>query len=265
MPCCGGLTCGEVAGQGGHQYCVDFVGRPALRGSVAISLAGNSSASPADGQQAESPLPVQVLAQCVAEGQDCGGPGLADRLCCGGMTCKRHNMGTHNLQCVKVKEHTCKARGEICGCAGCRTMPCCGGLTCGEVAGQGGQQYCVDFVGQASLSANDTTIMAAGSSSVFSAAGQQTKNPSPVLEVMAQCVAEGQDCGGPGLEDKLCCGGLTCKRHNMGTSTLQCVREHTCVPEGRDCGGPGLEDKLCCGGMTCKRHKMGTHSRQCVR
>merc|ERR1719499_2207986 len=129
MPCCGGLTCGEVSGQGGQQYCVDLVGAMALEGGAAP--AANASVALAGAGQ--SPTAELVEANvCVAEGQTC----------CEDMKCERHLMGTHNLQCVR--ESQCKARGEICGCAGCRTMPCCGGLTCGEVSGQGGQQYCVD-------------------------------------------------------------------------------------------------------------------------
>merc|ERR1719499_3007536 len=187
MPCCGGLACGEVSGQGGRQYCVDLVGAMALEGGAAP--AANASVALAGAGQSPAAESVEANA-CVAEGQTCGGPGLEDRTCCGGMKCERHLMGTHNLQCVR--ESQCKARGETCGCAGCRTMPCCGGLTCGEVSGQGGQQYCVDLVGAMALEGG--AARAANASVALAGAGQ---SPTAELVEANVCVAEGQTCGGP--------------------------------------------------------------------
>jgi len=176
MSCCGGLTCGEVSGQGGQQYCVDLVGAMALEGGAAPAAANASVASLSAEQSPTAPLVETSV--CVAEGQTCGGPGLQGQRCCNGMKCERHLMGTHNLQCVR--ESQCKARGEICGCAGCRTMSCCGGLTCGEVSGQGGQQYCVDLVGAMALEGG--AAPAAANASVASvSAGQAEISTAPLF------------------------------------------------------------------------------------
>jgi len=92
--------------------------------------------------------------QCVQEGQTCDGPGLQQRVCCEGMRCERHLLGTDNLQCVRAPQVTstmtttlqqCVQRGEICGCAGCLTQQCCDGRQCLQVAGQGGERYCVNI------------------------------------------------------------------------------------------------------------------------
>mmetsp|Transcript_61102 Transcript_61102/g.160660 ORF Transcript_61102/g.160660 Transcript_61102/m.160660 type:complete len:307 (+) Transcript_61102:94-1014(+) len=110
--CCGDLKCENLLGSNGVKKCVRLHPQP----------------------------------QCVAEGQTCGGPGLGDQPCCGGMQCQRHLMGTHNLQCVKPQPppNQCVAKGESCGCAGCQTLQCCGTNKCTESMGGGGQKFCLD-------------------------------------------------------------------------------------------------------------------------
>merc|ERR1719436_1735611 len=90
--------------------------------------------------------PTTTAAQCAAELQTCGGPGLPDTPCCGDMQCERYFMGTDNKQCVAPPAPQCTEQGEICGCPGCLTETCCGGSQCLEVGGQGGKMYCVNVV-----------------------------------------------------------------------------------------------------------------------
>jgi len=69
------------------------------------------------------------------------------------------------------------------------------------------------------------------------------------------CVAEGQTCGGPGLDVQRCCDGMTCERHFMGTDNLQCVKprgqDDQCKAAGEVCGCAGCRTMPCCGGQTC--------------
>jgi len=193
--------------------------------------------------------------QCVAEGQTCGGPGLADSTCCDGMRCERHLLGTSNKQCVKPQPQ-CVAQGQICGCTGCRTQHCCGGSTCSEVLRQGGKRYCIDsrMAGMGEAQALDSER----NSTVLVQQEEQQHHH--------ECVAEGQTCGGPGLAESTCCDGMRCERHLLGTSNKQCVKpQPQCVAEGQTCGGPGLTDGTCCDGMRCERHLLGTSNKQCVK
>merc|ERR1719356_159551 len=104
--CCDGFQCSEVGGQGGKLYCINAV-EAAVEGGLVLARS-NATES----------------AQCLAEGQTCGGPGLPDSPCCGEMRCERHLMGTHNKQCVAPPAPKCMQRDEICGCPDCLTQTC---------------------------------------------------------------------------------------------------------------------------------------------
>merc|ERR1712039_1142869 len=173
---------GEVSGQGGKLFCVDAP-ESMLEGSVEI--AGSSAADVTTMAQcveefkscggpglADQPCcsgmqcvrsfvgtdKKQCVAttttspQCVKELGACGGPGLQDQPCCDGMQCERYFDGTDTKQCVvatSTPAPQCMQAGEMCACAGCHTEPCCPGSACQEVAGKGGQQFCVSLVGVA--------------------------------------------------------------------------------------------------------------------
>jgi len=186
--------------------------------------------------------------ECVAEGQTCGGQGLADKTCCGGKKCEHHLLGTSNKQCV-TPQPQCEKQGQICGCTGCLTQQCCGGSTCSEVLGQGGKRYCVDArMGevQALNTERNSTVLV-----------QQQQQ--------AECVAEGQTCGGPGLSDGTCCDGMKCEHHLLGTSNKQCVRpQPQCKKQGQICGCTGCLTQQCCGGSTCSEVLGQGGKRYCI-
>jgi len=281
--CCDGLKCLEAGGQGGKLFCVDAPDAM-LEGSV--ELVRSSAAEATSTEQcvqefascggpglADQPCcggmqcvrsfvgteDKQCVAttttspQCVKEFGTCGGPGLQDQACCDGMQCERSFVGTDNKQCVAspTPAPQCKARGEVCGCSGCSTQTCCDGLKCLEAGGQGGKLFCVD--------APDAMLEGTVELARSSAAGATST---------AQCVQEFASCGGPGLADQSCCGGMHCVRSFVGTEDKQCVATTTtspqCVQEFGTCGGPGLQDQPCCDGMQCERSFVGTHDKQCV-
>jgi len=101
-----------------------------------------------------SPAPTPAPpAQCLGEGQTCGGPGLPESTCCAPFFCTDFTDKKY-WQCAGLPSpspaptpapaNVCRPRGASCGCAGCLTQTCCGGAQCLAVDGKGGEKYCVD-------------------------------------------------------------------------------------------------------------------------